>query len=127
VVLADFKRFAQVNNVPFIIVAHPKGGLKKDNGGNYECPDVFDLAGGAMWNNKMDNILIYHRPLRGQLPESGNCEIHTKKIRRQKTVGKIGILEFSLKKNSRRYIWSNETDYIDIINCHNNQDTETPF
>jgi hypothetical protein len=127
IVLADFKRFAQVNNVPFIIVAHPKGGLKKDNGGNYECPDVFDLAGGAMWNNKVDNILIYHRPLRGQLPEAGNCEIHTKKIRRQKTVGKIGILEFSLKKNSRRYIWSNETDYIDIINCHNNQDTETPF
>jgi hypothetical protein len=127
VVLADFKRFAQVNNVPFIVVAHPKGGLKKDAKGNYECPDVFDLAGGAMWNNKMDNILIYHRPLRGEAPELGNCEIHTKKIRRQKTVGKIGLLEFSLKKNSRRYLWDNDIDYIELINTNDSHTEETPF
>jgi hypothetical protein len=125
VVLADFKRFAQVNNIPFIIVAHPKGGIKKDSGGNYECPDVFDLAGGAMWNNKLDNVMIYHRPLRGQNPEASNCEIHTKKIKRQKTVGKIGVLEFSLKTQSRRYLWGDNIDYIEIIN-HNNRETNSP-
>jgi hypothetical protein len=127
VVLADFKRFAQINNIPFIIVAHPKGGIKKDAKGNYECPDVFDLAGGAMWNNKMDNILIYHRPYRGENPELTNCQLHSKKIRRQKTVGAIGVLDFNLKRYSRRFLFGNDIDYIENINDTNRETTEIPF
>lgn len=126
VVLADFKRFAQVNNIPFIIVAHPKGGIKKDPKGNYECPDVFDLAGGAMWNNKMDNILIYHRPYRGENPEATNCQLHAKKIRRQKTVGKIGTLDFNLKRYSRRFLFGRDVDYIELINDKNRKEPEQP-
>ena len=49
----------------------------------------FDIADGAMWNNKMDNILIYHRPNHQKDPSSTLCELHTKKIRRQKSV--VGI------------------------------------
>jgi hypothetical protein len=113
-VLADFKRFAQINNIPFIIVAHPKV-LHKDSTGNYPCPDVFDLSGGAMWNNKMDNILIYHRPVRGTNPDASNCELHSKKIKRQKTVGKIGTLEFNLKQYSRRYLFNGTFDYMDLL------------
>lgn len=112
--LADFKRFAQVNDVPFIVVAHPKGGLKKDNGGNYECPDVFDLAGGAMWNNKMDNILFYHRPYRGENPTFPNAEMHSKKIRRQKVVGKLGTVKFELKPKSRRFLF-NGVDHMENL------------
>lgn len=114
IVLADFKRFAQVNNIPFIIVAHPNK-MKKDGTGNYECPDVFDLSGGAMWNNKMDNILIYHRPMRGTNPDLTNCELHSKKIRRQKTVGRVGTLSFNLKRYSRRFLFGNEVDYMEMI------------
>lgn len=113
IVLADLKRFTQVNNTHFIIVAHPKGGIKKDPKGNYECPDVFDLAGGAMWNNKMDNILIYHRPYRGENPEWTNCSLTSKKIRRQKVVGILGTLDFNLKKHSRRYLFGDK-DYIQL-------------
>jgi twinkle protein len=114
VTLADFKRFAQVNDVPFLVVAHPKGGLKKDPKGNYECPDVYDLAGGAMYNNKMDNILIYHRPYRGEDPSSSVAEMHSKKIRRQKVVGKLGKIEFKLKPYSRRFLF-NDVDHMEVL------------
>ncbi len=104
--LSDCSRFAQTNNVYFIIVAHPTK-LKKIQGEeNYPCPDIFDIADGAMWNNKMDNILIYHRPEHQSDPNSSLCELHTKKIRRQKMIGKKGVLEFQLNRTIRRFVFS---------------------
>ena len=100
--LSDCTRFAQINSQYFFIVAHPKL-MRKDPDGNYPCPDVFDIADGAMWNNKMDNILIYHRPNHQKDPTSPICELATKKIRRQKQVGKKGTIEFELYRPSRRF------------------------
>lgn len=100
--LADCKRFAQQNNIYFTIIAHPTK-LKKEANGNYPCPDVYDLAEGAMWSNKMDNILMYHRPTGQTDPDSPICEHHSKKIRRQKTVGKRGWIEFNLDRKRRRF------------------------
>lgn len=109
--LSDCTRFAQINNVYFIVVAHPHK-LKKEQGEkNYPCPDVYEIADGAMWNNKMDNILIYHRPNHQTEPESPICELHTKKIRRQKTVGRKGIFTFELNRPKRRYMF-NGKDYM---------------
>jgi hypothetical protein len=108
--LSDCSRFAQNNNVFFIIVAHPKL-MKKDNDGNYPCPDIYDIADGAMWNNKMDNIIVYHRPEHQTNPSGNICELHTKKIRRQKTVGKKGVVTFSLATGWRRFLF-NGFDYI---------------
>ena len=45
---------------------------------------VKHLSGGAMWNNKMYNILVYHRPAHQQDPTSPAAELHFKKIKRQK-------------------------------------------
>lgn len=104
-VLADFTRFAQANQLYFTVVAHPKL-LHKDGSGNYPCPDVFDIADGAMWNNKMDNILIYHRVNHQSDPTNPNCEFHTKKIRRQKSVGKKGIVEFEYHRMKRRFLFN---------------------
>jgi hypothetical protein len=103
--LSDCSRFAQINNIFFSIIAHPKA-MRKDTDGNYPCPDVFDIADGAMWNNKMDNILIYHRPNHQKDPASSVCELHTKKIRRQKTVGKKGFFEFDYYRPQRRYYFN---------------------
>lgn len=100
--LSDCSRFAQINNVFFTIVAHPKM-LRKESDGNYPCPDVFDLADGAMWNNKMDNIIVYHRPNHQKEPQSPICELWTKKIRRQRQVGKKGVLQFEYYRKERRY------------------------
>jgi hypothetical protein len=109
-ILSDFHRFAMNNNIYFMIVAHPTK-MRKGDDGNYPCPDVFDIADGAMWNNKMDNILIYHRARRGTDPTDPSCEFHSKKIRRQKIVGSPGFVEFSLKPKSRRYL-INGKDYM---------------
>ena len=101
-VLTDFARFAVLNNVYFWIVAHPIK-LPKQQDGNYPCPDVFDVADGAMWNNKMDNILVYHRPFAQTEPQNPICEFHSKKIRRQKTVGKKGFSLFEMNFPNRRF------------------------
>ncbi len=103
--LSDCSRFAMNNNVFFTIVAHPHK-LRKNEKGGYDCPDVFDLAGGAMWNNKADNILVYHRPNRHSDPNDPTCELHSKKIRRQKIVGEIGTEIFEYSRTKRRFIFN---------------------
>jgi len=103
--LSDCKRFAQQNNLYFSLIAHPTK-LKKEPSGNYPCPDVFDLAGGAMWNNKVENMLVYHRPYAQTDPENAACEHHSKKIRRGKTVGKKGFFEFTLNRKKRRFYFN---------------------
>ena len=112
-VLSLFSRFAQTNNVFFWIIAHPKLMVKANNG-NYPCPDVFDLNDGAMWNNKMDNILIYHRGLAQTDPQNPSCEFHSKKIRRQKIVGKKGFILFEMYFKTRRFLF-NAIDPIAVL------------
>ncbi len=102
VVLSDFSRFAQTNNSFFLMIAHPVK-MQKDSSGNYPCPDVFDLADGAMWNNKMDNILFYHLPFRQTDPTNTTCEFHSKKIRRRKIVGQLGSITFEYAPSRRRF------------------------
>ena len=108
IVLSDFARFSQVNQTIFIIVAHPAKMHKPKDSDNYPEPDVFDLAGGAMWNNKMDNILIYHRPLRGEDPNNSLATLSSKKVRRQKIVGLPGTIELNLSRGVRRYLFDGE-------------------
>lgn len=132
--LSDCSRFAQVNNVYFMIIAHPKG-LKKDGSRDYPCPDVFDVADGAMWNNKMDNILVYHRPFFQSEPQNPVCEFHSKKIRRQKVVGKRGSTIFSMSFKDRRYLFEERDPLkslmyekeISFYNKNNNSEIITPF
>lgn len=102
-VLGDFDRFTNINQVFFIIVAHPKS-MHKDSSGNYPCPDVYDLAGGAMWNNKMYNILVYDRPMHQRDPNNPLAQLHFKKIKRQKIVGKKGTIDMEFIRSKRRFL-----------------------
>lgn len=112
-ILGDFSRFAQLNNVYFSIIAHPVK-MNKNGDGNYPCPDVFDVADGAMWNNKVDNLLVYHRPLMQSSPDDPIAEFHSKKIRRQKLVGKKGVLMMDYIRPSRRFNIGG-IDYMDRL------------
>ena len=113
-VLGDFDRFAVSNNVYFWIVAHPNK-MHEDSSGNYPCPNVFNMAGGAMWNNKMYNILMYHRPNHQSDPMSTACELHTKKIKRQKIVGKKGTVSFEYYRSKRRYVFDGVDPYVEAF------------
>jgi hypothetical protein len=123
--LSDSSRFAQINSVYFVVVAHPHK-LRKEQDGNYPCPDVFDLADGAMWNNKMDNIIVYHRPNHQKDPNSSVCELHSKKIRRQKQVGKKGVLEFEYYRTQRRY-YVNGRDVLGYALVEDPEINDIPF
>ncbi len=103
--LSDCQRFAVDNNIFFLLVAHPHK-LNKENNGNYPCPDVYDIADGAMWNNKCDNIIVYHRPVAQTDPDAPICEHHSKKIRRQKMIGKKGFFDFTLNRARRRFYFN---------------------
>jgi hypothetical protein len=113
--LSDCIRFAQINSIFFTIVAHPKL-LRKEADGNYPCPEVFDIADGAMWNNKTDNILIYHRPGHQKDPNNAACEFHSKKIRRQKTVGKKGVVDFEYYRTGRRFYFDGIDNMQQLLN-----------
>lgn len=110
--LSDYSRFNQENDQYGNIICHPHKLIKQADG-NYPCPDVFDLADGAMWNNKLDNIIIYHRPFAQTQPDNPMCEFHSKKIRRQKIVGKKGFTMFELNRKMRRYLFNGE-DYMQV-------------
>jgi hypothetical protein len=102
--LSDCTRFAQQNNIYFMIIAHPTK-QRKDERGNYPCPDVFDIADGAMWNNKMDNITVYHRQFAQTDPSSPVAEFHSKKIKK-KSVGRKGFIMVE-------YIWDRRRFFIE--------------
>jgi hypothetical protein len=102
--LADFSRFARKNDVFFWIIAHPKL-MERDRTGNYKCPDVFDVNDGAMWSNKMDNILVYHRPFAQTDPNNPLAEFHSKKIKK-KSVGRKGFMMLD-------YVWERRRFFIE--------------
>jgi hypothetical protein len=116
--LSDFARFAQANHVYFWIIAHPVK-TQKDTTGNYPCPDVFDVADGAMWNNMTDNILVYHRPFAQSEPKDPMCEFHSKKIRRQKSVGRKGTAVFEMKYETRHFYFNGSDPLQKALNEKN--------
>jgi hypothetical protein len=114
-ILSDFSRFAQNNNVYFLIIAHPIK-MQLAANGNYPCPNVFDIADGSMWNNKLDNILVYHRPFAQTDPQNPTVEFHSKKIRRQKVVGKKGFSLFEMLFKTRRFFFTGADPLQKIVN-----------
>lgn len=108
--LSDFKRFAMQNEIFFMILGHPKQ-MQKDANGNYPEPDYYNYAGGAMWVNKTDNILVYHRPFAQTLPDDPTCMLYTKKIKDQIVVGRKGFIDFTMNRPSRRFIFDGR-DYL---------------
>jgi hypothetical protein len=101
--LSKNKRFSQANNVAYLIAGHPKGNLEK-TGGNYAMPNVYDYSGGAMWNNKCDNILCYHRPFAITEPESTECVFISQKIKKRKLTGIPGAVKMSFDIRANRFI-----------------------
>ena len=61
-----------------------------------------------MWGNKMDNIMVIHRPKFLTDPMDTTVEVHVRKIKKQKLVGIPGTCVFDFKRSTNRY-------YIDGI------------
>jgi hypothetical protein len=68
--------------------------------------------------------LVYHRPEHQKNPDSTVCEFHTKKIRRQKVVGKKGIAIFNLHRGFRRFVFESGDPMAKLI--ENKKDEDYP-
>jgi hypothetical protein len=108
--LSQQKRFAQFHQIFMLIVAHPKGGVKRDNKGDFEIPDIYDLAGGAMWGNKCDNILCTYRPFHRSNPESKSVWFVSQKIKKQRQCGKPGVVTLEFDPVTMRYYEFSDKD-----------------
>lgn len=106
--LEDFfrvqKKFALENNVYMVIVAHPNSSIQKDDRtGDYKCPRVYDFAGGAMWNNKADNIIMFHRPYYNSSPQDSTSLFISQKIKKKELNGTTGECMLTYKVDKGRF------------------------
>lgn len=102
-VLKDIKRFALLNSVVYNIVAHPKNPSYQE-GKQLPVVDMYDIAGGAMWGNKVDLIISYHRPRFHENKNSPEVEIYVQKLKRKRTGGKLGNFPLTLNWGKKRYM-----------------------
>lgn len=101
--LSKQKRFAQHHEIFMVIVAHPKGTVKRNDRGDFEVPDVYDLAGGAMWANKCDNVLCTWRPYHRSDPDSKVVNFISHKIKKQRQCGTPGVADITFSRATMRY------------------------
>jgi len=101
-ILKDVKRFALLNKVVYNIIAHPKNPTYQE-GKILPVVDMYDIAGGAMFGNKCDQIISYHRPRFHEDKNSTEVQIYIQKVKRQRTGGKRGEFPMQLVWNKKRY------------------------
>lgn len=104
-VLPVVVKFAKVHDVCFCLTVHPTKPVKSLPKPGVEpvwnCPDQFDLAGGAMWGNMLHNVCAVHRPKYLVNKSDTTVEWHSHKIKKQKLVGRPGFctLDFNFVQN----------------------------
>jgi len=101
-ILKDIKRFALLNRVCYNIIAHPKNPNYQE-GKVLPVADMYDIAGGAMWGNKTDQIISYYRPRFHEDKNSTEVEVYLQKVKRKRTGGKLGSFPMKLAWNKKRY------------------------
>lgn len=97
------KRFAQNQDIFFIICAHPNKPEKSGTTKVFDEPNIYSLAGGAMWANKSDNILCYHRPNFFIDPKDTWSTLTSQKIKKQKLNGTPGKVDFTYDRFKSRF------------------------
>jgi len=98
----NIKRFALMNYVSYNIIAHPKNPTYNQDR-SLPIADMYDLSGGSMWANKMDNIMSYHRPRYHEDKNSPEAQVWTQKIKRKRTGGEPGGTDLTLVWSQKRF------------------------
>ena len=111
IVLKDIKRFALLNAVSYNIIAHPKT-PQYEKGKSLPVVEMYDIAGGAMWGNKVDQIISYYRPNFHLDKNDPNVEVHLHKVKRKRTGGKLGSFALRLNWSTKRF-----SDTFDNVFC----------
>ena len=100
--------FAQDLDVTKIVVMHTNASVTKEDDGNFSTPDIFNIAGGAMTGNRVEDIVIIHRPYGRKEPANPISRFESIKIKKQFLCGYRGGVNFQLDTMRNRI--------VDIIN-----------
>jgi len=110
--LSNIRRFIKKFNVMFYLVVHPgtAANRRRNDDGTRPAPNMSDVEFGAMFGNRADNFLVFHRN-----PQSDNwnvTEIHVQKIKFQKLVGvptpELDPINLFYSYKKRRFEYLNE-------------------
>ncbi len=94
--LDKLMRFAQINDVLIILMAHPTK-LSKNKDGVVEAPTLYDISGAAHFYNKTDFGIVVHRDRVKDI-----VEVHIQKVK-FRHLGKVGTAYFKYNLNNGRY------------------------
>lgn len=85
--LSNVRRFIKKHNVMFYLVVHPgtAANRKRSEDGTRPAPNMSDVEYGAMFGNRADNFIVFHR--NPQSDKWNVTEIHIQKVKFQKLVG----------------------------------------
>jgi twinkle protein len=94
--LTKIKQFKDKYNVHVFLVAHPKK-LQKLQSGQFEIPNLYDIAGSAHFFNKTDNGISVYRDY-----NNGSTKVYVQKIRFW-YIGKVGNCTMWWDNQNNRY------------------------
>lgn len=93
--LSAISNFAQKNDILFILVAHPRKVAYAK--GQYDVPNLYDIAGSANFYNKTDFGLTVYRDKIGD-----TVQVHVQKVK-FRHLGKPGVARFLFNSRNARY------------------------
>jgi twinkle protein len=102
--IREEKNFALKYNWYKITVHHTKSNLQKTDDGNYKMPSVYDLHGGAMWNNGCDEIIFIHREKKETQPGLNELIFKSAKIKKQIICGIPGEIALGFDFHTNRFL-----------------------
>ena len=114
--LDTYKDFVKQTGTCGVVVMHPNATVETEKDSvDFKCPNTYKLAGGAMWYNKLDNLMFVHRPHFISDPQDSQVLIRHGKIKKRQLVGSGGdaYVDYNFKTN--RYVYlNNEPEFSDI-------------
>lgn len=110
--LSNIRRFIKKHDIMFYLVVHPgtAANRRRNEDGTRPAPNMSDVEFGAMFGNRADNFLVFHR--NPQSDKWNVTEIHVQKIKFQKLVGvptpEIDPINLFYSYKKRRFEYLNE-------------------
>lgn len=101
--LCDFTEDAELCGV---VCAHPSGDARPKAGADLIVPDQYKVSGGRMWGNKVDNVIVIHRPHYETNPADTAVDFYVKKVKEQPETGfptPAGGVRLNYERGSYRY------------------------
>jgi twinkle protein len=107
--LEHYKHFAVKTNTCCVVIIHPNSRVTLEkNGLDYQCPNAYNMAGGAMWFNKLDNLMFIHRPFFRSDKDNATVMIKHEKIKKRMIVGEGGDFDCQFDALRNTYFKNNQ-------------------